>query len=329
MYKYMTSTGSSPRSSTSSSSSSSSPPYFDSVQFKIAQRQRWDSAAPGWKEWWETLETGAKEVSARLIELAEITSGQKILDVATGIGEPAVTAARKLVDVSTGSSKNNNNYDNTNNRGHVLATDISSQMLKIAKQRAAATGLQDIIEFREGDAEMLEIPDSSFDVAVCRWGLMFMPNLTTVLSHIWRALVSEGRFVCAVWAEASKVPFISFPIDIVMRELQIPPSNPGAPGPFALADISILLAALHNVGFTSIHSERLGVTIEFATVKDYINYIKSISVPIADMLSKESIKRQEEVWSLVTEQVKNNHASHTNQRVKMDNACICVAAKKP
>ena len=85
---------------------------------------------------------GEKKVSARLIELAEITSGQKILDIATGIGEPAVTAARKLVAGSTGSTKNNNNYDNTNNRGHVLATDISSQMLKIAKQRAAATGLQ-------------------------------------------------------------------------------------------------------------------------------------------------------------------------------------------
>jgi enediyne biosynthesis protein CalE5 len=327
MYKYMASSRSSPRSSTSSSSSS--PPYFDSEQFKIAQRQRWDSAAPGWREWWETLEAGAKKVSARLVELGEITSGQKILDIATGIGEPAVTAARKLVDVSTGSSKNNNSYDNTNNRGHVLATDISPEMLKIAKQRAAANGLQDIIEFREGDAEMLEIPDSSFDVAVCRWGLMFMPNLTTVLSHILHALVSGGRFVCAVWGEASKVPFISFPIDIVMRELQIPPPNPGTPGPFALADISILLAALHNAGFTSIHSERLGVTIEFATVEDYINYIKSISVPIADMLSKESEKRQEEVWSLVREQVKNNYASHTNQYVRMDNACICVAAKKP
>ncbi|HYZ51520.1 MAG TPA: hypothetical protein VE593_11580, partial [Nitrososphaeraceae archaeon] len=126
----MTCSRSSTRSSTSSSSSSSSPPCFDSEQFKIAQRQRWDSAAPGWKEWWETLEAGAKKVSARLIELAEITAGQKILDIATGIGEPAVTAARKLVASSTGSSKNNNNYDNTNDRGHVLATDISSQMLK-------------------------------------------------------------------------------------------------------------------------------------------------------------------------------------------------------
>ena len=45
------------------------------------------------------------------------------------------------------------------------------------------------------------------------------------------------------------------------------------------------------------------------------------------MLSKESVKRQEEVWSLVTEQVKNNYASHTNQSVRMHNVCICVAEK--
>jgi cyclopropane fatty-acyl-phospholipid synthase-like methyltransferase len=79
---------------TSGSSPSSS---FNSEQFKIAQRQSWDSAAPGWKEWWETLEIAAQKVNNRLIELAEIKPGQKVLDIATRIGEPAVTTARKLV----------------------------------------------------------------------------------------------------------------------------------------------------------------------------------------------------------------------------------------
>jgi ubiquinone/menaquinone biosynthesis C-methylase UbiE len=103
------------------------------------------------------------------------------LDIATGIGEPAVTAARKLVELASGYGKksgdNNDNNKNKKNVGHVLATDISSQMLIIAKQRAVALGLQDIIEFREADAETLELADSSFDVVLCRWGLMFMPNL--------------------------------------------------------------------------------------------------------------------------------------------------------
>jgi cyclopropane fatty-acyl-phospholipid synthase-like methyltransferase len=96
---------------TSSSSSSSS--SFDGEQFKVSQRQSWDSAALGWKEWWQTLEVAAQKVSDKLIELAEIKPGQKVLDIATGIGEPAVTAARKLVGLSGSINKINDNENNT------------------------------------------------------------------------------------------------------------------------------------------------------------------------------------------------------------------------
>ncbi len=297
---------------------SSPPSSFDSEQFKISQRQSWDNAAPGWKEWLETLEVAAQKINDRMVELAEIKQGQKVLDIATGIGEPAITVARKLVELAGSDNKINAN------KGHVLATDISSQMLTIAKQRAAASGFQDIIEFRQADAEMLELPDSSFDAVLCRWGLMFMPNLNKVLSNAFQALKSGGRFVCTVWAEAPKVPFGSIPMSIVMRELNVPPPSPGTPGPFALADINILQGALYHRGFTHINHERLNVIFEFATVEEYINYTKAVA-PIKSMLSKVSVERQEEIWNIVTEQVRNNYS----QSVRMENECICMTAKKP
>ena len=95
---------------------------------------------------WETVEIAIQKVSDRLIELAEIKPGQKVLDIATGIGEPALTAARKVVELASSSYDKKSDDDNNRNRGHVLATDISTQMLTIAKQRAAAVGLQDVIE---------------------------------------------------------------------------------------------------------------------------------------------------------------------------------------
>src|ERR671929_1511650 len=98
----------------------SPPSSFNSEQFKTEQRQRWDSVAEGWKEWWQTVEVATQKVSDRLVELAEIKPGQKVLDIATGIGEPAITAARKLVGLSGSISKIN---DNDKNTGHVLATD--------------------------------------------------------------------------------------------------------------------------------------------------------------------------------------------------------------
>jgi enediyne biosynthesis protein CalE5 len=128
---------------------------IDSKQFKEAQRKSWDSVAIGWQKWWETFEKGAQNLSNHLVDLAKINSGSKVLDMATGIGEPAITAAKKV-----GSGN-----------GHVLATDISPQMLSIARQRAASLGLQDAIEFKEGDAETISLPNSAFDAVLCRWGL--------------------------------------------------------------------------------------------------------------------------------------------------------------
>ena len=297
------------------------PSSFDSEQFKAEQRQRWDSVAEGWKDWWQTVEVAAQKVSDRLVELAQIKAGQKVLDIATGVGEPAITAARKLA----GSG------NNINGTGYVLATDVSTQMLTIAKQRAAELGLQDIIEFKEADAEMLELSDSTFNAVLCRWGLMFMPYLNNALGRIYQTLVPGGRLTFAVWAEASKVPFISIPLNIVMHELNVPPPPIGAPGPFALADISILQNALSDTGFTDIKYERLNVTFEFPRVEDYINYTKDIGSTIKIMLSKESIVRQEEVWDIVTEQIRNSYAAVNNnqQPVRIDNECICISAKKP
>jgi ubiquinone/menaquinone biosynthesis C-methylase UbiE len=95
-------------------------------------KQEWNSVAPAWQEWWKTIERGTEGVSRRLVELAKIKPGSRVLDIATGMGEPALTAA-KLVGKS----------------GHVLATDISPQMLTFAKQRAISLGLQDVIEFKK------------------------------------------------------------------------------------------------------------------------------------------------------------------------------------
>ena len=136
---------------------------LDSKQYKEAERQSWNSVAAGWQKWWKPIEKGAEKVSRRLTELAEIKSGSRVLDIATGIGEPAITAANQV-------GKN----------GHILATDISPQMLSVAKQRAISLGLQNVIKFKEGDIETLDLPSSAFDAALCRFGLMFLPDLKGV-----------------------------------------------------------------------------------------------------------------------------------------------------
>src|SRR5262245_11941724 len=68
---------------------------IDSADFRAAQHKQWDSAAIGWKEWSEFTDAAAGHIAERLVELADVQAGSKVLDVAAGYGEPALTAARK------------------------------------------------------------------------------------------------------------------------------------------------------------------------------------------------------------------------------------------
>ncbi len=105
------------------------------------------------KTWWPVLEEGGQKLSDKLVDLVGVGSGSRVLDVATGIGEPAVTAARHVQP-----------------NGRVLAIDISPEMIAIGRERAEKLGLQHIIEFRESDAESLNPSDKSFDAVLCRLG---------------------------------------------------------------------------------------------------------------------------------------------------------------
>ena len=67
-------------------------------------------------------------------------------------------------------------------------------MLAIAKERATYMGVQNIIEFKESDAENIDLPNSSFDAVLCRWGMMLLPNLDAALDKIYGCLVPGGRF---------------------------------------------------------------------------------------------------------------------------------------
>src|SRR5689334_12609359 len=97
---------------------------LDPVAFKAEQRETWASVAPAWKKWWSVIEAGAQSVNEKLVDLARIEPGARVLDVATGLGEPALTAARRAGP-----------------RGNVLGVDLSAAMLELARERARAAGI--------------------------------------------------------------------------------------------------------------------------------------------------------------------------------------------
>jgi SAM-dependent methyltransferase len=245
-----------------------------------------------------------------LIELAEIKPGSRVLDIATGIGEPAITAARRV-----------------GSNGNVLATDISPQMLSIAKQRARSLGLQNVIEFKEGDIETIELPSSTFDAVLCRWGLMFLPDLKAGLSNIYRSLKPSGHFAAAVWASPDQATLSATTMNIVMKETNSKPPSPGTPGPFSLSDENSLKNSFVISGFKNLSIERMNVSFDFDSPDDFTTFITETAGPLQKMLANQTIERKREILKAVTEAAQK-YVDNNTGKVSFENEAILIASKK-
>src|SRR5690349_4288246 len=236
---------------------------------KRAQRESWDAASAGWEKWWSTFEKAAQHVSDRLVALAHLKPGARVLDIATGTGEPAITAARAV-----GPS------------GRVLAVDHSAGMLAAARRRAASLALSNI-EYREGDAESLAIAERGFDAVLCRWGLMFVPDLNPTARRIHDLLKPGGWLATAVWDTGDKVPMITIAAKKIREITNAPPPPPDAINPMRLADTSILERALSGAGFRDFKVEPMMVNFEFDSPEAFLEMRRDISYDFRMMVANQ------------------------------------------
>jgi SAM-dependent methyltransferase len=217
----------------------------DPVEFRGTQRQHWDSAASGWRKWSELIDGAASGISERLVELAGVESGSRVLDVAAGYGEPSLTAARAAGP-----------------EGSVTATDISAEMIAFGRERATAAGL-DNLEFVESDAASLEFPESSFDAALSRWGIIFEPDGEAAAARVLGFLESGARMAISSWGPPDRVPFLGIPMRTAMERLDVPPPPPGTPGPLSRPTPEALGGLLEAGGFSGVEVEEATVTFEW------------------------------------------------------------------
>ncbi len=259
------------------------PEAIDPVDFREAQHRNWDSAAVGWNEWSEFNDRADRHISARLVELAGVRAGSRVLDVAAGYGEPALTAARVAGP-----------------EGRVVATDISAEMLAFGRGRAAAAGLGNV-EFIESDASSLEFPYESFDAAVSRWGIIFEPDAEAAARRIRGFLEPGARIAIASWGEPDQVPFLSIPMRTTMERLGVPPPPAGTPGPLSRPTPAAIGGLLEGGGFSSVAVEQDQVTFEFDSPEHFTAYIRAIAAPIRAMIERHAGEAQEEAWEAITQ----------------------------
>jgi ubiquinone/menaquinone biosynthesis C-methylase UbiE len=277
----------------------------DAEHYKDRQRQQWNRVAAGWEKWWHTIENGAHHVNDRLVALAKIASGQRVLDIATGIGEPALSAASRV-----GSA------------GRVVATDISKQMLDIARIRASTSGLTNV-EFLEVDAERLDFPDGSFDAILCRWGITSLPDHSNLLVKIKRMLTPNGSFATLVWDEASRLPLTSIAITVAQEMFRSAPPRPEPP-PKVPEDA--LERVMLRAGFTDVHAEKLTVTLELASTEAFTQYLVDVSPAVAALLSDQPTKRQMEYQHRLAQEFRCYAADDESFRIQ--SVSICAVGRK-
>jgi len=249
---------------------------FDPVAYKAAQRRMWGGVAAGWEKWWPTIERTMGAVTERIAERAQVRPGHTVLDVATGIGEPALTVAPR---VRPG--------------GKVVATDQAPEMLDIARRRAAAAAAENV-EFLEADAERLAFPSGAFDAVVCRFGLMFLPDVGRFLRRVHALLVPGGRFVTAVWDQPEHSPPDDLGVAIAMSMFGLPGPPPGAPTFYGLAG-GVLEGEMARAGFRRIRAERVPADFEWPSIEICQQYLRDV-IPFFATVAEQPPDRQAEFW---------------------------------
>src|SRR5882757_2190651 len=145
---------------------------------------------PGWGSQYRLIATDkwkaksaamGKAVTEALVEYAQPQPGMRVLDLASGTGEPAITLAMRV-----------------GAQGHVTALDLSVDLLEIAKGRAQERGLKNF-STQQADAQALPFHDSSFDLATCRFGVMFFRDVKLALQELHRVLRDEARACFLAW----------------------------------------------------------------------------------------------------------------------------------
>ena len=221
-----------------------------------------------------------------MLDLADLRTGDRVLDVAAGTGDQALMAAQRV-----------------GTTGYVLATDVSANMLDLAAKAARKAGLTNI-ETRVMDAENIDLDADSFDAVICRMGLMLFSDPAKALVGMRRAVKGSRNVVVLVLSTEEKNPFLGIPLTIVRRLVNITLSTPGAPRAFALGRSGVLEDAYRRAGFAEVALHTVNIRRRFRSLDDTLRALKDFSpFFLRDLLAKLSDRERELAWSEIGRQL--------------------------
>ena len=249
-------------------------------------RAQWEAAADGWDAQSPALRTWLAGPTQTMLDFAGVGSGANVLDLAAGAGDQTLALAGRVGP-----------------EGRVVATDLSPALVERLRGNAARAGFR-TIEARAADAQA-PLPETDvFDAAVCRLGLMLMPEPSRCLAATHAALKPGARLSAMVFAGPEENPCIRILMATALRHAGLPPRDPFAPGGLlSLGRPGHLGRLFEAAGFREVSTARIEAPFRLRWVDDYIAFLRAAAAPVKSLLSSLPAAAQEAAWSDIREQL--------------------------
>lgn len=238
----------------------------------IAQsRQGWDTAAAGWERNADLVFRTSRPISEWLVDRLAPQPGEIFLELAAGPGDTGFEIAKRIAP-----------------DGKLISTDLAPLMVEAAKRRAATKGVTNA-EFREMNAQEIDLPDDSVDGVVHRFGPMLLPDPAASIRGVRRVLRDGGRYAAAVWSTMDDNPvFALMGRALVEHGVMPPPPAPddgtGPGGMASLADHAKVRSILHDAGFTDIAIENVVGAMDYESFDELWALPSELAGPLGQFL---------------------------------------------
>jgi len=274
----------------------SNPQWGNSYRLIASEKWKAKSAAMG------------RDVTNALVEYAKPKSGMKVLDLASGTGEPAISLAVRI-----------------GSEGHVTALDLSSELLAIATERAQQRGLTNF-SAQQADAQQLPFSHQTLDLVTSRFGVMFFQDCEQALREVHRVLKPGARSCFLVWGPFEQ-PYWSSMIGVVVKHVGGPALAPGGPDPFRFALPGSLSSVMRKAGFSSIEEETRTLPWTWPGAAEEVwQQMQAVATPFLPLLQRVPAGKRDEIDREVVRTIQQYADGNS---IKFGAAVVLASGTKP